>query len=475
MNRKAALSCLAALGLAMGLAGCSNNTSDVKMLGEPGAKQVFLYGIVPQNYAPIYGFDLAFVGPTGNFYLAESAVVPSIQTISTGQLSSFAQTSTLGGGDFVGSATDVVHEYEGGPNGVIEVNYTQIWAADDAHFTLTGSASPYTYTYTGDTTNHPLACDSSVKILNKNYPAGPYILYTNGCFKSDELGYGENTTTGQKWVLVANPEEDSTLATNTTGAPTAPFVTLINADMETYMAAHQPNGQTPDILPSSYVLAQIPFDGANNTPNATGGIEQPVYSKATGYFYVSVTADGASDTSNGAIAVIDPVNKVALAKIPLTNCSPSGMAIGPDGQEAFLACANSAGLQVVSLVASGSIAKGQVLATIPVAGATFNNGCDQAWYNPGLNQYMTACQPDYGSSGIISIVNAGSGLVGSSIKLAQTLDVGGAYTHSVASDQITGAIYVPLQPGDALCSSSVSSGCIGIWAPEGGALQRGIY
>ena len=485
MNQKTAMSCLAALGLAMGLAGCANNTSETPKLGVPGAQQVFLYGITPQNYAPIYGFDIAYVGSTGNFYLAESSTVASILTLSTGNLSSFSQTGLMGGGDFVGSpGTDSVHDYEGGPNGVLEVigsNSVQVWVGDDANFTMLSGAGSYTATAAAD---H--MCDSSVKMLDKANPAGPYIIYTNGCFKADELSYDSD----HKIILIANPEEDSTLVTNTNGAPTDPFISLINADLS---AVATPTGQSPDVVPSSYVLTQLAFNGKNNTPDArwnysgyspVGGIEQSVYSHATGYFYVAVPND-AADTTNpadGAIAVIDPVNKKALTKIQLSNCAPSGMALGPDEKEVFLACAGPAGLQVVSLVTQGSVTKGQTLKTISL-GASFDNGCDEAWYNPSLNQYMTACQIDYAGGAIVPIINAGTGLDSSSIKLAQTLNVdptGGGFTHSVASDPVTGAILVPLQPGDSLCptyssASSTGVGCIGVWAPQGSWLQQGIF
>ena len=221
------------------------------------------------------------------------------------------------------------------------------------------------------------------------------------------------------------------------------------------------------------------------SPNAVGGIEQSAYSSKTGYFYVAIPQDGPGDVNpfsgapvNGAIAVINPKTLTVINKFPLTKCSPDGMAIGPDGQEAFLACNSTTGPQIVNLTNGSTIASFAASVPAPTDSQSLGiyqfagNMCDEAWYNPTLNQYYAACQFAYNNS-LVTVVDAGAGLTGATflqnvLVNPQGVNSAGA-AHSVASDPTTGTLIVPLPLGATVC---LVPGCLGIWAPTGSAVAK---
>ena len=507
--------------LVLCLSGCTNaNFTTGPIAGQPGAPLVFVEGLNPPGFSPLVGFDISFSDSSGNYYLSSSAYTAGVLEINTGQMTSFTEPTVLGAGktSFVGSMNpgyvtlDTAHQYEGGPNGVVAfynpkaptlssaLGAEEVWAADDAQFVAMGNPfgmGTYGYTQAGQ-----WMCNSRVQIYNTNNGEW-HSAYTNGCFKADEISADPDDGI----VLVANPEENSNLVTNlnsgafpgqyvpsgpSSGVPTAPFISLISTS-------------TTDSESNYVVVKQIAFDGTNGTPNATnilinvgsqfplimGGIEQPVYSPETGYFYVAVPNDltQGENASNGAIAVIDPKAKAFVKKFNLSNCSPDGMALGPDGKEALLACNSTTGPQLINLETGAEIASFAQSVPAPTDGASLaiyaqaGNMCDEAAYNPTTNVYVVACQFAYNNA-LVSVINAGTGLTGASFVQnlftnPTAISAEGA-AHSVSTDPITGAVIVPLPMGDSLCPSYVSSsnvgvGCLGIWAPQGSWLQKGAY
>ncbi len=102
-------------------------------------------------------------------------------------------------------------------------------------------------------------------------------------------------------------------------ANTPPFITLVNTDTHA-------------------ILGQIMFDTkpGHAGVDAQNGIEQPQWSPRTGLFYVSVPQVG-PDPAQGGIAVIDPSSMQVIAVYPVQNCSPAGLALGPNRQ-AIIGC-----------------------------------------------------------------------------------------------------------------------------------------
>jgi hypothetical protein len=173
-----------------------------------------------------------------------------------------------------------------GPNGVLVVNHSQVWAGDG---------------------------DSTVKVMILQPRGGHLIanISTGGTARADELCYDPN----EQLILVSNDADDP------------PFVTFVSSTSHT-------------------ILKQIKMDGNNGTPQATNGIEQCQWDRRTGKFYLNIPQVGGTPGTNdtpGVVLQIDPVseeieNTFLLAS---TDCRGNqGMAIGPDHQ-ILLGCSNS--------------------------------------------------------------------------------------------------------------------------------------
>ena len=372
-----------------------------------------------------------------------------------------------------------MNAFPGGPNGVVTVNNgTELWVADANTYTgnlISGVASPLA-DYSNDN------CDSSVKVITLA-TLSTQTIPTNGCFKSDELAYDSTDNV----VLVANPDEkpnaaDAYFGLSSIGVFGAYSVAIPNSARKTVV----PQGPFISLISttSKTVLTQIAFDGTNNTPSADGGIEQSLYSPAEKLFYVSIPGN-AADPTDGAIAVVNPTT-YAVTTYPLNNCNPTGMVLGPDGKEVFLACNSTTGPQIVSIdgINTGNLisaANQFAAANVPPTDAPsmaiyFGPSCDEAWYNSALNDYMAVCNFSYDNANF-AVVNAGTGLTipGTEapeiVYTNQNAAISAGAAHSIASDPVTGAVLVPLPAGDPLCLASGGPGCIGVWAPAGSTLQ----
>jgi hypothetical protein len=485
-------SCVAACG---GSSTPTTTTAPTYNLGSTGAPLVFVKAIpvLPGVDYPLIGFDISFVDAANRQYYLAAPEYAGVLTLDLDTIldanpktSIFSPTGAIA---FTGNQTDVndPNAFPGGPNGVVTANGgAELWAADAN--TYTGNVINGVPSNLADYSNDN--CDSDVKVITLKTMSVAHVAI-NGCFKSDELAYDADDGV----VLVANPEEkpngDGYTGTTGTvfsvnipasarkaGVPTGPFITLIDARQKS-------------------VSMQIAFDGSNGTPNATNGIEQPVYSSATKLFYIAVPSDGlggfGNPDPNGVIAVVNPTT-FAVTKIPLTNCNPNGMSLGPDGHEVFLACNSATGPQIVSLddgsLLSGSnqFAAANAAPTDADSLAAWNSlapygaqySCDETWFNSALNQYLAVCNFSYNNANL-TVVDAGTGttIPANSATNPQILSVNtnalaslGA-SHSVASDSKSGAVIVPLPVGDPLCASVGDNGCFGIWAPQGSTLQVG--
>src|SRR5262249_24438074 len=169
-------------------------------------------------------------------------------------------------------------------------------------------------------------------------------------------------------VMVASPAEDP------------PFVTFV--DTTTYK-----------------IVSTLKFDGTNNTPKATNGLEQCGWSPDRQLFFQNVPeVNGAgNDTSRGEITVIDASNPamptvVQHLPIDLDLCAgPQGMAIGPIGFFQIMEGCNAAGpnghRNTVMVSQVGGV----------IGFFADNGGADEVWFNPQDNHYIipfcnTACR-----------------------------------------------------------------------------------
>lgn len=301
-----------------------------------------------------------------------------------------------------------------GPNGLVTVNHSEIWVGDAP--TLSGPLvknSNLAIAYATDN------CDSSVKVFSILDQTVTDVINLGGCFRSDEMDWDP----ADQIVLIANPAEQPIGK-----GPVAPFISLISSN-PVAPGKHHP------------VLKQITFDGTNGTPNATNGIEQPVYSPKTGLFYISIPQNGPNDTG-GAVAVVDPRGDPTAMQVvnifPLQGCGPNGASLGPD-YELYLGCTSGSipGSQIID------IRSGQLIARFSQAA-----GCDQVNYNPGDNHFLGDC-------GGLAIIDADPPSFDQ--KIAGPTHAG------TAADPVTNQVYNAVTANGALCGPSPNNGCIAIF------------
>ena len=222
--------------------------------------------------------------------------------------------------------------------------------------------------------------------------------------------------------LVQDPKRHVILAVNDVDSP--PFVTLLSS-------------RTGD----ERVLARITFD------NATNGIESVVYNPRNNLFYVNLPQLGPDQTMGG-VAVIDPVTATVVTTFPVSNCQPTGLALGPR-RNLLLGCAQS-NTDVPVTLATQVIDdfSGAVTATIPQVG-----GSDQAVYDPDAMVYFLAARYQVGGSVLGIIDGRTSAFIG-------TVPTGKG-SHSVAVDAVTNHAYVaePASATDIACLH----GCVAVF------------
>jgi hypothetical protein len=253
--------------------------------------------------------------------------------------------------------------------------------------------------------------------------AGNFISVT-GTTRADELCYDPDNHV----IMIASPGEKP------------PFVTFIDANSHT-------------------VLSKLVFDGTNNIPNATGGLEQCQWSPKTGKLYQNVPVVGAGP--GGGVAVINGKTRRVETTLSVPNdaCNlPQGMAIGPDHQILLGCNGPSPNGHRNSVVISDS---GAVLKVLPDLG-----GADEVWFDPADGHYFipscnTACRTvGAGGPELLGIVDKEALFLDQTVTVATqneaTTPVGTSRRiHSVAA--LEGRIYLPIPACD-----PTGAGCGGV-------------
>jgi hypothetical protein len=291
-----------------------------------------------------------------------------------------------------------------GPDGVTIVGDKEVWAGDG---------------------------DSTVKVIDIATFKVVDTIATNGKFRCDEMAWDS----ADHLLAVAN------------NADTPPFVSLINTD------THK-------------VVGKIVFDGTGGTPDATTtGIEQPQWSPKTGLFYVSVPQINPKDATQGGISVIDPSTMTVTATHPVSNCSPAGLALGPN-DEAIIGCSASFGTtpNVLTQSAIINLKTGSIVATFPQVG-----GSDEVWYDPGSQHYYLAARNYVDNTGkpmpSLGTIDAKTDVFDGNAPTSTS-------AHSVAADRRSHHVFVPIGFPAAGASDPtnpcpvVSKGCIAVYLPS---------
>ena len=226
--------------------------------------------------------------------------------------------------------------------------------------------------------------DSSVKVIDLRTNTIVKSISTGGTARADEIAYDQK----DKLILIANDAE------------TVPFATLIDVQSRTF-------------------VARINF------PDATAGLEQPVWDPETQLFYMSVPE--ATTAPGGAVAVIDPRTRMRVGLFPVQNCDPAGLALGPK-QHLLLGCGDST--TPVQVMDARTGAKVATIAEV--------SGADEVWYNPGDKHYYVAARNNP-TGPVLGVIDA---MTDKWIQNATT----GPRAHSVAANPINDEIFVPLRP-----------------------------
>ena len=365
------------------------------------------------NTLGLRSFDISFVDAASGFYLLADRSNKSVVLVDT-STNTLTNQLTAPAPGFVGAVlcpvTGTANDCAG-PDGVLVANGNQIWVGD-------GNSRVWVL----DLTSSPPG----------NLIAGPISTALNGA--------GTDPTRADE--LCHDPNNNIILIANDASSP-SPFVTFISST-------------------SFNVLGHIVMDGTKGTPTAAGGIEQCQWSPRTGKFYLNVP-NPAEHPDDGVVLQIDPVSETIEKTFPLTGsgCNGNaGMALGPFPQ-ALLGCSNAGPNSVVINLNSGS-----VIGTL--AGEA---GADEAWYNPGNNQYFL------GSGNHLTAVGGSTapilGVVDATGKREDSGPASAVGSHSVAADPVKNQVYVPINSNPAqggasgICGAhdggSNANGCIAVF------------
>jgi hypothetical protein len=332
-------------------------------------------------------FDISFVDPKIAYYILADRTNASVDLLRS---DSATFTGRIGSHCPTGNPAPhfcfqgVAHNADGtannalsGPDGVVIVDSKEIWAGDG---------------------------DSRIKVIDLATQSFITTISTGGQFRVDEMAYDSR----DHLLAAAN------------NADTPPFVTIFDTNAKT-------------------IKGKLIFTTAGVGVDAENGIEQPAWSPVTGLFYVSVPQVG-SDPSIGGVSVIDPTTMKVTGTFLVSNCSPAGLALGPN-HEALLGCSAAFGTPattrsvIIDITSTNFSVDGAVVATVPIGGS------DEVWYDPGTQHYFLAARSNTDATGkpapILGSIEALNHQVDSAIPSSTT-------SHSVAADENSHLVFLPV-------------------------------
>ena len=350
-------------------------------------------------------FDISFVDPKTELYVLADRTNAAVDFFDASDDTFIGRVGGFAG--VVCSSATAANNALSGPDGVVIVG-GQVWAGDG---------------------------DSTLKVIDiATFKITDTVTVTDPTDPSVKKRVDEMAWDASDHILAA---------ANNANVP--PFVTLINTD------THQ-------------ILGQIVFDGKGTTPDATQtGIEQPQWSPQTGLFYVSVPQIDPNNAAQGGVSVIDPHSMTVLATYPVTNCSPAGLALGPNHQ-AIIGCGGSFGTPPTTQTIIINLDNGDILANIPVGGN------DEVWFDPATQHYYLSARGTLDASGkvtpILGTVDARTFMFDGSNATSTT-------AHSLAADKVSHHLFVPIGyvPTNAAAGTDPTNpcpknGCIAVYLPS---------
>jgi hypothetical protein len=286
-----------------------------------------------------------------------------------------------------------------GPNGVL---------------TISNGSQHTLFAGDGDSTLKSFNISSASLPPPQQFPA----LNTGGSFRADLMAYSPSANL----VLVVN------------NADSPPFATLVNSSTGATVVGHI------------------------TIPGVTEGLVQPVWDPNTNSFFITVPQFGTSGP--GGVAEIKTDGTVGrlydFSAFGITNCSPTGLALGASGH-LMVGCGDTS-TQTVVLDPTGT---GSIVTTFAQI-----SGSDQIWYDPTLGDFFATGVS--GGGRVFDVISDAS------LEILQSVGLPDVNAHSIAVDPGNGFVYVPLPAStsfvaDALCPL----GCVAVYAqsvPEPGTL-----
>jgi len=363
-------------------------------------------------------FDISFVDPRSGFYVLADRTNAAVDFFDASDDTFVGRVGGFQG--VVCSTTNpaTANNSKSGPDGVVIVGSKEVWAGDGDSTLKVIDVATFSITDTIKITNPDPSVDSAV-------------------LRVDEMAWD-----ARDHILAA--------ANN---ANTPPFITLVNTDTHA-------------------ILGQIVFDTkpGHAGVDAQNGIEQPQWSPQTGLFYVSVPQVG-PDPAQGGVAVIDPSSMQVTAVFPVQDCSPAGLALGPNHQGVVGCSAAFPSTPPPGTVATTqtliiNIDTGDVISNITQAG-----GNDEVWFDPGSQHYYLGARgtvdPSTGKvTPILGTVDARTFMFDDGTPTSTT-------AHSVAADKFSHHVFVPIgfvptgsPAGTDPTNPCPANGCIAVYLPS---------
>jgi DNA-binding beta-propeller fold protein YncE len=244
--------------------------------------------------------------------------------------------------------------------------------------------------------------DSTVKVIDLKAMKIVDTFSTGGKKRADNVKYDPT----DKIVIIINGDDEP------------PFMTMVSAK------------------PGHKILGKLSF------PDATDGLEHPMYNPVDGLVYQSIP-ELRHDDKKGGVAVIDPRTARLLRTFEVDNCKQAGIALGPH-DNVVLGCNTHGDNQIIVVM---NWKTGKVVANVPDIG-----GADQVNYNKKNNQYYIAARAMKGGP-VLGVIDATTN------KLVQKIATTGGTPHSVASNEADGHVFLPVGSSDGGCS------CVQVFAP----------
>lgn len=182
-------------------------------------------------------------------------------------------------------------------------------------------------------------------------------------------------------------------------------------------------------------------------PQATDGLEQPLWNPGDGMLYLSVPTLK-HHKEDGGIAVIDPAKHQLTGMIRVQQCMPAGLALGPN-DHLLVGCSDdavAAGFAPRSLIIDLHARK--VVATIRQVG-----GSDEVWYGSGSGHYYLAAVANTGGP-VLGVIDARRDVWLENVPT-------GKRAHSVATDPSNGQVFVPIAANEKI--KGCSNGCVEVF------------